>query len=320
MNKKTIVSLFDGMSCGQIALSQLLKGEEYTWISSEICKPSINVTQKNFPNTIQVGDVRNVTQRILNRFTKDVFIVMGGSPCTDFSMAGSRNGMSIGNIEVTSLKQYLQLKKDGVVFDTSSQSYLFWEFVRIVKMTKPKYFFLENVLMKGRNKKWEYVISKELGVEPIYINSGMFTGQNRERLYWTNIPNIETPKGEFKHCSEIIPNAVGGSGNRSKYKQPDGHWFRNWSTRTDGLINCLTKSSGCRYVTLTDGTRRPLTIEECEQFQGAPIGYTEAVGVTKKDRYDMLGNGWTIDVIKHLFSFIPELENSKHLFWSTEKN
>lgn len=309
MKKKTIVSLFDGMSCGQIALSQLLKGEEYTWISSEICKPSINVTQKNFPNTIQLGDVRNITQKILNRFTKDVFMVMGGSPCTDFSMAGSRNGMSIGNIEVTSLKQYLQLKKEGVVFDTTSQSYLFWEFVRFVKMTNPKYFFLENVLMKGRNKKWEYVISKELGVEPIYINSGIFTGQNRERLYWTNIPNIVTPTGEFKPCSDIIPTAIGGSGNRSKYKQPDGHWFRNWSTRTDGLINCLTKSSACRYVTLEDGTRRPLTIDECEQFQGVPVGYTQTIGVTKKDRFDMLGNGWTVDVIKYLFSYIPEVKN-----------
>lgn len=320
MNKKTIVSLFDGMSCGQIALKPLLGGEDYDWLSSEICKPSINVTQKNFPITIQLGDVRNITLKILNRFSDDIWMVMGGSPCTDFSMAGSRNGMSIGNIEVTSLKQYLQLKKEGIVFDTKSQSYLFWEFVRIVKMTNPKYFFLENVLMKGRNKKWEYVISRELGVEPIYVNSGDFTGQNRERLYWTNIPNINLPNRKLVHCSDIIPNAVGGSGNRGKFKNPDGTWFRQWTTRTDGMVNCLTKSSGCRYVTLTDGTRRPLTIEECEQFQGVPIGYTDVVGVTKKDRHDMLGNGWTIDVIKHFFSFIPELEKTEHLFWTSKIN
>ena len=73
-------------------------------------------------------------------------------------------------------------------------------------------------------------------------------------------------------------------------------------------------------MTLTDGTRRPLTIEECEQFQGVPIGYTQTIGVTKKDRHDMLGNGWTIDVIKHFFSFIPELEKTEHLFWTSKIN
>ena len=84
MNKKTILSLFDGMSCGQIALKPLLGGEDYDWLSSEICKPSINVTQKNFPITIQLGDVRNITLKILNRFSDDIWLVMGGSPCTDF--------------------------------------------------------------------------------------------------------------------------------------------------------------------------------------------------------------------------------------------
>lgn len=303
--KKNIISLFDGMSCGQLALQKYLSKEDYNYFASEINKGSINVTKFNFPNTNHIGDVRNVKVSHLH----EVFLVMGGSPCTDFSIAGNRKGMvTTEDLEITTLKQYLHYKKLGYEFH--GESYLFWEFVRIVKQSKTKYFFLENVLMKGRNKKWEQLISKELGVQPIYVNSGIFTGQNRERLYWTNIPGVVQPTGEFKHCSEVIPDAVGGWGKRSTFKNPNGTWNRTETTRKDGLINCLTKSSSCRFVTLTDGTHRRLTIEECEQFQGVPKGYTKVIGVTMEDRYHMLGNGWTIPVIEHFFGFIPELKEN----------
>jgi DNA (cytosine-5)-methyltransferase 3A len=303
--KKNIISLFDGMSCGQLALQKYMSKEDYNYFASEINKGSINVTKFNFPNTNHIGDVREVNVNTLS----DVFLVMGGSPCTDFSIAGSRKGMvTTEDLEITTLEQYLHYKNLGYQFH--GESYLFWEFVRIVKQSKCKYFFLENVLMKGKNKKWELLISKELGVQPIYVNSGIYTGQNRERLYWTNIPGVVQPTGEFKHCSEVIPNAIGGWGSRGKNKNPDGTWNKSQTTRKDGLVNCLTKSSGCRFATLTDGTRYRLTIEDCEQFQGVPIGYTKVLGVTMEDRYHMLGNGWTIPVIEHFFSFIPELKEN----------
>ena len=295
-----VLSLFDGMSCGQQALERAgVKVDNY--YASEIDKYAITVTMANYPNTKQLGSVVDVKGSDLPK----IDLLLGGSPCQSFSFAGKRKGMSTKcETEILTLEHYLELKEEGYEFE--GQSYLFWEYMRLLNEVKPKYFLLENVMM---GKKWQSILTKAIGVEPIVINSSLVSAQNRKRLYWTNIPNIEVPKGEFVHCSNIIPNAVGGSGNRGKFKNPDGTWFRQWTTRTDGLINCLTKSSGCRYVTLTDGTRRPLTIEECEQFQGVPIGYTQTIGVTKKDRHDMLGNGWTIDVIKHFFSFIPELKN-----------
>jgi len=301
MKKLNFISLFDGMSCGQISINKLL-GRDYNWFASEINKGSINITQGNFPETTQLGDVRNVS------FKEEVFMVMGGSPCQSFSIAGRKKGMTtITNEEVTNLDQYLKLKAEGFQFE--GESYLFWEFVRIVRETKPKYFFLENVVMKGNTKKWEILISKELGVQPIRINSSLLTAQNRDRLYWTNIPNVIIPEDRGITLGDIIPNAVGGSGTRGiKIKGMEG-WPQKRTTRKDLKSNCLTKSTSTRDVGFIDGSYRPLTIEECEVLQGVPIGYTDQIGVTKTDRYEALGNGWTVDVILHIFSFIPEFKN-----------
>jgi len=159
-----VLSFFDGMSCGQIALNKA--GIQYkNYYACEIDESAIKVTQKNFPETKQLGDVSKVYAKDLPKI--DLFI--GGSPCQSFSSFGNGSGF------------------DG-------KSGLFWEYVRALKeirQTNPKVLFmLENVNMK---KEWRDIISKELGVEPIAFNSNLVSAQNRDRLYWTNI-KFDLPK------------------------------------------------------------------------------------------------------------------------------
>lgn len=149
-----VLSLFDGMSCGQIALDQLgIKVDNY--FASEIDKHAIKVTQHNFPNTIQIGDVTKVKGEDL----PNIDLLIGGSPCQSFSSFGNGSGFE-------------------------GKSGLFWEYIRLLKEVKPKYFLLENVNMK---EEWQDIISKEMGINPIRFNSNLVSAQNRDRLYWTNI-------------------------------------------------------------------------------------------------------------------------------------
>lgn len=173
-----VLSLFDGMSCGQQALERAnIKVSQY--FASEIDKYAIKVTMANYPNTIQLGSVVNVKGSDLPK----IDILIGGSPCQSFSFAGKRKGMATKcNQEILTLEQYLELKEQG--FEFEGQSYLFWEYVRLLNEVKPKYFLLENVMMEER---WEKIISKTLGVHPVEINSSLLSAQNRKRLYWTNI-------------------------------------------------------------------------------------------------------------------------------------
>jgi len=173
-----VLSLFDGMSCGQQALERAgIKVNQY--FASEIDKFAIKVTMANYPNTIQLGSVVNVNGYDLPK----IDLLIGGSPCQSFSFAGKRKGMATKDeIEIHTLEHYLQLKNDGYEFE--GQSYLFWEFMRILNQVKPKYFLLENVMM---GEMWERILSKAIGVNPIEINSALVSAQNRRRLYWTNI-------------------------------------------------------------------------------------------------------------------------------------
>jgi len=169
-----VLSLFDGMSCGQIALQQLgIKADNY--YASEIDKYCIQITQKNFPNTIQIGDVCDVKGADLPK----IDLIMGGSPCQGFSFAGKQ-----------------------LAFD-DPRSKLFFEFVRLVKECQPKYFLLENVRMK---KEFLAIISEHLGVEPVCINSALVSAQNRVRYYWTNIPGIEQPEDRNMVLKDILDN------------------------------------------------------------------------------------------------------------------
>lgn len=177
-----VLSLFDGMSCGQIALKECgIKVD--TYYASEVDKFAITQTQLNFPDTKQLGDVRNIDARTLGH----IDLLMGGSPCQSFSFAGKRAGMSTKqNEEIYTLERYLELKQAG--FEFEGQSYLFWEYVRIlheIRETNPDVLFLlENVEM---GKKWENVLSEAIGLRGVHINSALVSAQNRRRIYWTNI-------------------------------------------------------------------------------------------------------------------------------------
>tara|TARA_R110002020_G_scaffold475621_1_gene711374 strand:+ start:904 stop:1740 length:837 start_codon:yes stop_codon:yes gene_type:complete len=274
MKGLNVLSLFDGMSCGQIALDKLgIKVDNY--FSSEIDKYAIKVTQANYPNTKQIGSVTEVKGEYLPR----IDLLFGGSPCQSFSRAG-----------------------DGRGFDGKSK--LFWEFVRVLKETKPTYFLLENVVMR---KEWEQVITKALGVEPIEIISSKFIPQKRRRLYWTNIKNVQQPKQVQYNVNDFIE----GDGFPTAAKLLSSP--RRVTLKKTEIFNTLTAvyykgvDGGSRpCVSIKEGelredraAHRMLTPNECEALQTVPKNYTDCVSNTQ--RYKMLGNGWTVDVIAHIF-------------------
>lgn len=305
-NKKIILSLFDGISCGQVALSNLMTCDEYTYYTSEIEERSIRITKENFPDTINLGNIIDLDDDQLDvLFPNGVFLLTAGSPCTDLSVSGTKRGMcTTDGILITSYEQYIELKNQGKEFQ--GQSYLFYEFVRILRKVKPKYFLLENV----RNKHWTNIMEEVLGFKSVSINSSKFLPQNRERIYISNIPNFHKGIPEkTSHLSGLIPNAIGGSGKRGI---PDGNggWVQKRTTRKDGLANCITTVTRHQEVELIDGTIRKLTMEELELLQGLPIGYVSNHYKTLYKGCKTIGNGWTVNVIEHIFSHIPELSGS----------
>ena len=279
-----VLSLFDGMSCGQIALNKLgIKYDNY--YASEIDKFAIGITKKNYPNTIHLGDVRDVKGEDLPK----IDLLFGGSPCQSFSNAGNGKG-----------------------FEGSSG--IFWEYVRVLREVKPKYFMLENVKMK---KEWQDIITKELGVEPIAINSSLLSGQNRPRLYWTNIPGVEVPEDKGIKLKDILEddNLVDKQHLMTPKAMIYMDGLRNGKQRWDYHKNPLDGKAACivasfyklsglgvlDYRTLGKPCRR-LTPVECERLQTVPDNYTESASRTQ--RYKMIGNGWTVDVIAHIFSYM----------------
>ena len=279
-----VLSLFDGMSCGQIALNKLgIKYDNY--YASEIDKFAIGITKKNYPNTIHLGDVRDVK----GEDVPNIDLFFGGSPCQSFSNAGNGKG-----------------------FEGSSG--IFWEYVRVLREVKPKYFMLENVKMK---KEWQDIITKELGVEPIAINSSLLSGQNRPRLYWTNIPGVEIPEDKGIKLKDILEddNLVDKQHLMTPKAMIYMDGLRNGKQRWDYHKNPLDGKAACivasfyklsglgvlDYRTLGKPCRR-LTPVECERLQTVPDNYTESASRTQ--RYKMIGNGWTVDVIAHIFSYM----------------
>jgi DNA-cytosine methyltransferase len=178
MEGLNVLSLFDGMSCGRQALERAgIKINNY--YASEIDKYAIQVTMANYPDTIQMGSVTELDGYSLPK----IDMLIGGSPCTQFSFAGKRKGMSTKcETEILTLDQYLELKNEG--FEFEGQSFLFWEYMRLLNEVKPKYFLLENVMM---SEKWEKILTQAIGINPIMINSSLVSAQNRKRFYWTNI-------------------------------------------------------------------------------------------------------------------------------------
>lgn len=287
-----VLSLFDGMSCGQIALDKLgIKVDNY--FASEIDKHAILITQKNYPNTEQVGSVLDLKSSNLPK----IDLLFGGSPCQDLSKA-----------------------KTGGEGLAGERSGLFWEYVRLLKETKPKYFLLENVVMKKQD---EEIITNELGVQPIEINSNLVSAQNRRRLYWTNIPNIEQPKDKGVLLGDIIyddsykvftDERITNTKKITKnYVKWDLSGKRYWSQQDrayfkDKKICTLPKTNPSSKLNIVldydnDIYRRIHPIE-AERCQNVPDCYTEGVSTNK--RLEMLGNGWTVDVIAHIFKNLKQ--------------
>ena len=212
-----VLSLFDGMSCGQIALDRLgIKVDKY--YASEIEKPSIKVTKKNYPNTIHLGDVTKIKGGDL----EPIDLLIGGSPCQGFSFAGK------------------QLNFDD------ERSKLFFEYTRLIKECKPKYFFLENVDMQ---QEYQDVINKELGCRPITINSRLVSAQNRKRLYWTNIPFAGMPEDKGIMFDDILETSgaigrvvgrrINDMGKRAD-NDKDVECVQAFEPKIDGKSGCLT--------------------------------------------------------------------------------
>jgi len=268
-----VLSLFDGMSCGQIALERAgIKVKNY--FASEIDEYAIKITQKNYRDTIQIGDVAKVNGL---GFPK-IDLLMGGSPCQSFSNIG-----------------------DGSGFDGKSK--LFFEFIRILNEVKPKYFLLENVVMK---KEWQDKISELVGCDPIKINSDIFSAQNRPRLYWTNIPNVALPKSKNLVIASVINPKFSDDYPNYLDMEFSGTKRKDLLRTVDQTARCLTatmyKGQVTSFCKSIFGDVYRYTPEDCEALQTVPKGYTE--GVSNTQRYRMLGNGWTVDVIAHIFKNI----------------
>ena len=381
MKPITVLSLFDGISCGQVALERAGIPIE-VYYASEIDKYAIQVTQKNYPNTIQLGDVTMID---FSKFIGKIDLLIGGSPCQDLSIAGARKGLS------------------------GERSGLFYKFVEALEIIKPKYFLLENNVGMPRDAYEE--ISRLMGCYPIEINSALVSAQNRKRYYWTNIgdknynlfgfPTCAIPQPKNKKiilkdvleeiCEPIIfqiPREYNEGGLKrgkcptlttsrwqdnnlllSPYSQKKYEEFaeekgfipemfnpynkqeiREKSPTLTAQGNTQTSSStvllfqpirlqeyekskgqaqrvysiqgksvvlnangggqggktGLYKIDLPNGEYiiRKLTPVECERLQTLPDNYTE--GISNSQRYKCIGNGWTVDVIAHIFKFLKE--------------
>ncbi len=298
MRKITVLSLFDGISCGQVALKRL-RVPIARYLASEIDAHAIKVTQENHPETEQLGGVTHVDGGRL----PEIDLLIGGSPCQSFTFAGKRSGMVTKDlIEITKLDQYLDLKSSG--FEFEGQSYLFWEYVRIMNEVKPKYFLLENVRME---KKWKDIITETLGVEPLAINSNVFSATNRQRLYWTNIPVENLPEPSGLALRDIVETGVG-----KKYQLTKKHhegFLRSYKWKHCDLdhkskpllASYYKQPPHCPYIPCdqSESGFRRLTPLECERLMGLPDGYTDKVSDTQ--RYKSTGNGWQVDTVMHIF-------------------
>lgn len=265
-----VLSLFDGISCGQLALNrQKIKYEKY-W-ASEISKDCVDIAKFHFPETCSLGDV----SRLVSPPNADLLI--GGSPCQGFSFAGK------------------QLNFDD------PRSKLFFEFVRVLEKIKPRFFLFENVKMKHEHVK---AISSYLGVQPVEICSSQFSKQQRKRLYWTNIP-IPSLVGKIGPNFDGYLYRLGHGYINDQLKFY--HKYPCLAAQSPGtkyrIVIDFEKAVGAPLRSLRTGPlTRVATPEECEEFQTIPCGYTSKM--SKYARYKAIGNGWTVSVISHILGGI----------------
>ena len=289
-----MLSLFDGISCGMVALERAgIPVKRY--VAYEIEKNAIKISQKNYPQIEQCGDVRTADFSQYEGFD----LLIGGSPCQDLSNYKYDRG------EVKGL--------DG------EKSGLFYYYVKALKEVKPKYFLLENVA--SMEKKWADVISEELGVEPIMINSALVCAAERKRLYWTNIPNIEQPEDKGIVLKDIVIPAneiadkywytkypitvhdgdvkVKATIHLNSHRQAKEVYGLNYKCNT---LLCDGNGGNLAKKVYQDNRVRRLTPLEYERLQTLPDYYTDCVADSR--RYTAIGNGWTVDVIAHILKRI----------------
>lgn len=301
-----VLSLFDGICCGHLALERAgIKIDSYD--AYEIEKNAIKATETNFPDVIHHGDV---TKEDFAKYQGKIDLIIGRSPCQGFSSSGKQLNFN------------------------DPRSKLFFEYVRAIKECQPKYFLLENVVMK---KEWQDIISSYLGVEPIEINSSLVSAQNRRRLYWTNIPNVTLPKDKNITLGNILediefPNPAAIRGRRLNKativgRRLDKNGHRKDTDKTIPITQCLevratnTDKSNCLTTVDKDNVLTPLpigrhpdafknnlpfryyTTKEMCRLQTVPDDFLNMIPDSAARK--ALGNRWTVDVIAHIFSFLP---------------
>lgn len=303
-----VLSLFDGIRCGMVALERAgIEVNEY--YASEVDKYAVKIANANYPNSINLGDVQCINYQML----PDIDLLIGGSPCQGFSFAGKQLNFS------------------------DPRSSLFFEFVHALREVKTKYFILENVVMK---QEYQDAISELLGCNPIKIDSSLVSAQNRKRLYWTNVINVDQPNDEgifledVLHCKGNNVYQRGRGNNNGGLKgdkspcmsssswehnvivpQSDS-WHEWWEKNKDfqvrkkysavdpGKAITITarqySSWNGTFVSMGECVYRKLTVTECERLQTLPDGYTQRKGVSNSQCYKALGNAWTVDVVSHI--------------------
>lgn len=324
INNMKVLSLFDGIAGARQALKDLNIDCQY--YASEIDKFAIEIAKSNHPDIRHIGDVKNLFKyhhfhddkykSFYNMRRGDIDLLIGGSPCQDLSIAKKD-------------RQGLQGERSG----------LFYEYVRILNEVKPKYFILENVASMSKTSR--DIISQELGVEPVLINSALLTAQQRKRLYWTNIPNVGQPEDKGivlkdviesgfvdREKSHAIISSIGRTTHREYFKKNQGQVVFDKPVRVGEVgkggqgnrvysINsksiCLNANSGglgskTGLYEFKDGIRK-LTVTECERLQGFPDGYCDMV--SKTQGYKALGNSFTVPVIKHILKNILTNPNNE---------
>jgi len=298
-NGITALSLFDGMSGARVALKKAGIPVK-VYYSSEIDKYALQIANKNYPEDerYRLGDITKTHFQEYANSEWPIDLLIGGSPCQDLSSSN-----------VWTEQRGLEGKKSS----------LFWEYVRVLKEVKPKYFLLENV--GSCRKEDREIISRELGVEPIRLNSKLFLPQNRNRLYWTNIPFSVPVKA--KHdltMQDLLEVDVEGKYHLSEkmrdcVMRPAKKGWVSGKMETDlpiarpltATMAKMHRADTDNYITTNNTPQnktslRRLTPIECERLQGFEDNYTQ--GVSDTQRYRMLGNGFTTDAIAHILKGI----------------
>lgn len=282
-----VLSLFDGISCGMVAL-QRIGINVVRYVAFEIEDSAIRISKHNYPQIEHCGDVYKAD---FSQY-KDFDLLIGGSPCTYWSIA--KSGREVTN--------------DGIGFD------LFMQYVRAKEESGCKYFLYENNYSISKDIKDE--ISKKLGVQPIMINSSLVSAQSRKRCYWTNIPNVGQPKDKRIKLQDILESGyadrekslriarryAGCSGSQSylcrRYFGKSFYQAKFTDKEAYERVKSLYLQDNRFESDLSD--IHPLSVTEVERLQTLPDNYTNIPGISRSQRIEAIGNGWTVDVIAHI--------------------